>query len=144
MTSRFAHGPRIAFVDTGAYFALASAGDIRHTAATGISTRLVRQHWRQITTNFVIAETHALFLHRAGRFYAAHFLSQLDQSSTTIEQVTSDDERQARAILRQHDDHDFSYTDATSFAVMNRLGTRAAFTFDRNFAEYGLNVLTPR
>jgi hypothetical protein len=27
--------------------------------------------------------------------------------------------------------------------VMDRLGIRTAFTFDRNFAQYGLDVLRP-
>ncbi len=38
---------------------------------------------------------------------------------------------------------DFSLTDATSFALMERLGVRFAFTFDRNFAQYGLTALAP-
>ena len=32
---------------------------------------------------------------------------------------------------------------ATSFSVMERLGIQHAFTFDRNFAQYGWTVLVP-
>ncbi|GFP36049.1 hypothetical protein HKBW3S43_01837, partial [Candidatus Hakubella thermalkaliphila] len=35
-----------------------------------------------------------------------------------------------------------SLTDATSFAVMERLKIPYTFAFDRNFTQYGLTVLT--
>ena len=38
-------------------------------------------------------------------------------------------------------DKDFSYVDATSFAVMGRLGIRDAFAFDGHFEQYSLNRL---
>jgi predicted nucleic acid-binding protein len=59
-----------------------------------------------------------------------------------IVRVTPEDEAKAREITYRYDDKDFSLTDATSFAVMERLGIRAAFTFDRDFRQYGLDVPT--
>ncbi len=57
--------------------------------------------------------------------------------------VTRLDEGQAREIIFRYDNRDFSYTDATSFAVMERLTIGSAFTFDRHRAQYGLNTLAP-
>lgn len=72
-----------------------------------------------------------------------HLLRDFDQGSTTVVRVSDADEHRARAIIDQYTDKTFSYTDATSFAVMERLGITHAFTYDRNFTQYGLPVLTP-
>jgi uncharacterized protein len=56
--------------------------------------------------------------------------------------VTSADVQRAKAIIYQYDDKDFSLTDATSFAVMERIRVPAVFTFDRHFAQYGFTILT--
>lgn len=134
---------RRALLDTSAYFALADLSEQRHSDAETIRNRLMTERWRLYTTNFIVAETHALMLTRLGYHYSMRFLNQLDQSPTTIVRVSTTDERRAREILRQYDDKAFSLTDATSFAVMERLRILYAFTFDRNFTQYGLTVLTP-
>ena len=55
--------------------------------------------------------------------------------------ITPADVQRATAIIYQYDDKDFSLTDATRFAIMERLRIRYAFTFDHHFAQYGLAVL---
>ena len=133
---------RRALLDTSAYFALADLSEQRHADADTIRNRLLTERWRLFTTNFIVAETNALMLTRLGYPYAIRFLDQIDQSRTTIVRVAATDERRAREILRQYDDKNFSLTDATSFAVMERLRIPYVFTFDRDFAQYGLDVLS--
>jgi predicted nucleic acid-binding protein len=58
-----------------------------------------------------------------------------------IEPVTANDERKAREIIERYQDKSFSYTDATSFALMERLGLKNAFAFDSHFRQYGLKLL---
>jgi predicted nucleic acid-binding protein len=136
-------GPRRVFVDTSALFAFTDRRDQNHAAARAIQERLSARRARQLTTNFVIAESHALFLARMGRRAAAEFLARID--SLEVVRVRVADELRARAILSRYDDQDFSYTDATSFAVVERLRVGGVFTFDRDFARYGLaaSVLRP-
>jgi predicted nucleic acid-binding protein len=54
--------------------------------------------------------------------------------------VTEEDELRAKTILLRYADKDFSYVDATSFAVMERLGLQTAFAFDEHFMQYGFTV----
>ncbi|HJX63064.1 MAG TPA: hypothetical protein VJ860_03835 [Polyangia bacterium] len=43
----------------------------------------------------------------------------------------------AVALLRAHGDKTYSFCDALSFVVMERLNIPEAIAFDRHFAEYG-------
>ena len=131
------------FVDTGAFFALSFTGDENHRAARSIYERLTAERRQLVTTNFVLAETHALLLNRLNRTIALRVLESIVQSSTRIVRVTASDERLAREILKRYRDKDFSLTDATSFVVMERLGIGTAFAFDRHFAQYGLTLISP-
>jgi predicted nucleic acid-binding protein len=78
---------------------------------------------------------------RLSHHSADHFLRDVHRGTTTIIRVDEEDERRAREIIFRYDDKDFSLTNATSFAVMERAGISMAFTFDRHFAQYGFTVL---
>ena len=143
MRRRLLATDRRSFVDTAAYYALADADDANHPSARVILTQLWTERWRLVTTNFVLAEIHALVLHRLGRTPALRALSNIRSSpATQIVRVTAADEVRAWAIITQYTDKLFSYTDATSFAVMERLGLTQVFTFDRDFTQYGFIQLT--
>jgi len=132
---------RRVFVDTSAYFALADRRSASHRAMDAIVRRLITERWRLFTSNFVLAETHALLLSRIDHAIALQVLLAIDSSTTTIVRVSARDERRAREILARYDDKDFSLTDATSFAVMERLHISQAFTLDADFSQYGFAVL---
>ena len=85
-------------------------------------------------TNFIVAESHALSLARLGARLARNWLL---SNIWAVERVAADDEAIARDIIWKYTDKTFSYTDATSFAVMDRLGLRTAFAFDPHFRQYG-------
>ncbi len=134
---------RRVFVDSSAYLGLLDADDEHHASAVAIVSDLARAGWRQLTTNVLIIECHALLLSNLGIATAAQFLKDMDASRTTIVRVRASDEARAKQIIYQYTDKDFSFTDAISFAVMERLGIAWAFTFDRHFAQYGFTQLMP-
>lgn len=55
--------------------------------------------------------------------------------------VSEDDEKKAWEIILRFEDKALSYVDATSFAVMEKMGIKESFAFDRHFEQYGLNRL---
>lgn len=136
------HGRRV-LVDTSAYFALADTHDAHHAESRAILSDLLAARYRQFTTNVLLIECHALILSGLGIAPAARFLQNIRASSTTIIRVRAQDEERAEQILFRYTDKAFSFADAISFVVMERLGITQAFTFDQHFAQYGFTVLTP-
>ena len=97
-----------------------------------------------LTTNFVLAEFHALLLSRTESRSALRVLTDVETSpTTTVVRVQPENELRAREILRIYDDKAFSLTDATSFAVMERLGITEAVSFDRHFGQFGWTQVPP-
>ena len=128
-------------VDTSAVYALLDQSDACHRAAKDSLEHLKKARSEPLLTNFIVAECHALSLARLGAALARKWLL---SNVWAVERITADDEGVAREIIRKYTDKTFSYTDATSFAVMDRLGIRTAFAFDPHFRQYGLQVIGPR
>jgi uncharacterized protein len=125
------------FVDTSGFYAALNRRDAHHRDAARLFQQARREHWFLFTTNFVLAESHALILVRLGRTRAWDFLRATVTGSTNVIRAAEADERRARAIIEQYQDKDFSYCDAVSFAVMERLDIREGIAFDDHFRQYG-------
>ena len=134
---------RRVLIDSAAYLALVNPRDAYHAMARATWQRLTSERWTAVTTNFVVAEAHALLIARVGQRIAADFLRHFDRGATGIVRATEDDERRAREIVYHYDDKDFSLTDALSFAVMERLRIGVAFTYDAHFTQFGWAVAQP-
>jgi predicted nucleic acid-binding protein len=132
---------RRVFLDTSSFVALANDRDSDHQTARRIERHVRSEGPQLFTSNFIVAETHALLLSRMNRQLALRVIQAIKRSPTRIERVTVEDERRALEILVRYDDKEFSYTDATCFAVMERFDVDTAFTFDRHFIQYGFRTL---
>jgi len=94
-----------------------------------------------ITTNFIVAESHALILGRENRALALDTLRRIDSGALSVIRIEEDDEAAARKVIERYSDKKFSLVDAMSFVVMDALGLRTAFAFDVNFRQYGFETL---
>jgi uncharacterized protein len=125
-------------VDTSAVYALLDADDRWHGAAREAFEAIKARREEPLLTNFLVAECHALLLARLGSDVARRWLF---GNAWPIERVTARDEERAAEIIRRYEDKTFSYTDAASFAVMERLGIRRAVAFDPHYRQYGFEVV---
>jgi predicted nucleic acid-binding protein len=130
------------FVDTGAFLALYLKRDQYHREATTIFPSLPRPF---STSNHVVDELATLLARMAGYRFAANRIEDLYASaSIDVLPSTRADEIEAIRWMRKYADKEISFTDSVSFAMMQRLGIRTAFTFDRHFRDAGFQVISAR
>jgi predicted nucleic acid-binding protein len=130
----------VIFVDTSFWAALTARTDALHDMAVDLLT----QHGtgRLVTSNHVRGETWTLLRRRRGFRSAVSFLDGLERTARLrLEFVSRDLEDEALRWLRRRDEREYSFVDATSFAVMRSLRIREALAFDGDFAAAGFTEL---
>ena len=133
------------FVDTSAWYPLADRSHPDHPALVEALTERLHDGARVVTTNLVVAETHARLLRRGSRQAALRFLSEVRSDPIVVETSTRELEERATAEwLVRYDDQAFTLTDAVSFVVMGDRGIREALTLDRHFVTAGFVGLPGR
>lgn len=130
------------FVDTSAWYPLADRAHADHDVLVRTLRGRIGLGARIVTTNLVVAETHALLLRRAGHRPALAFLKAVRQAPNRIEHITPEREDDAiRRWLERFSDQRFSLADACSFVVMTELGIHEALTLDHHFIVAGFVAL---
>ena len=135
---RAAGVPSRAFVDSGAFVALASADDAHHVDADAVFRQAIAHRTRLVTSRLVVAEVHRLLLYRAGIRAALAAITSITASpSMVVEQGSEEQHRGAMRWLTKLDDQVVTYTDAWSFAWMEANRCDVAISFDDDFVIAG-------
>ena len=131
-----------AFVDSGAWIALALSRDPLHTQA--------REHWdilrsagaRLHTSIPVVIETFTFLERNANRDVALAWKGSIYKPGTVrILPCELRDLEQSWEYFQRKDLHKLSAVDATSFTIMKRAKIRLAFAFDHHFAVAGFRMV---
>ena|SRR3990170_1735488 len=129
------------FVDTGAWIAIADRNDQYAKIASQFYAGLIHQRRNLITSDLILVETFNLLSRTIGSKATVKFGNVLKTNAfLIIEPITPLDWERGWKIFDKYDDKDFSFTDCTSFALMERLKINSAFTFDIHFKQYGFYV----
>jgi len=132
------------FVDTSAFLALENRRDIYHDKALIYKDDCLKNGQNFITSDYVLDESYTIIRMRAGHATAVHFGETLRRSQFIhIELIRPEIFEEAWKIFKAFSDHDFSFTDCTSFALMERLNIPTAFSFDAHFHKYGHFIIKP-
>lgn len=130
------------FVDTSFWIALWLPRDDHHDEAAD----LLRRHGEGtlLTSNHIRGETWTFVRRREAHRAAVGFLDRLDRTvRLQIVFVSEQLEGQALRWLRRHDEREYSFVDATSFALMRSLRIKEALAFDGDFEAAGFVELRP-
>lgn len=95
-----------------------------------------------VTTDYVMDETLTLIRMRLGLSAAKAWWEQVEGSSRLKwEWVGMERAGKARKAFLRFRDRSYSFTDCTSFVVMQELSLKEALTTDRHFRQMGFRVL---
>jgi predicted nucleic acid-binding protein len=126
----------VLFADTSFLAALALRNDSNHVSARRLLDRFERE--RVCTSELVLGEMWTLLRKREGH---RHALSWIDRVRATadllVEPVDGALTAEAWAWLRVHDERNYSFVDATSFALMRKRRITDALAFDDDFIAAG-------
>jgi len=130
------------FVDTGGWMACADAADPACLRARAARDRALERGQLLVTTDYVMDETLTLVRVRLGLAAAEVWWAQVQASSRLrTEWIGAPRAEKARHLFFRHRDKDFSFTDCTSFVVMQELRLRQVLTTDAHFRQVGFDSL---
>jgi predicted nucleic acid-binding protein len=126
----------VIFADSSFWIASRWRRDAHHAEALD----LFREHEPEeiVTSNHVRGETWTFLRRRTDHRSAVAFIDSLGKTARVgVLRVSRELEDEALAWLRRHDEREYSFVDATSFALMRSLGIHEALAFDGDFAAAG-------
>ncbi len=121
------------YVDTSAWVSLADSSEVSHER---VAAALRERRGRLVTGDHVLQETWTVMRHRHGYREAETLVNAIRSGIARIELSGLADLEVAAAIGTAFADQDFSLSDRTSWAVMERLGVHEAVSLDRDFRVY--------
>jgi len=129
------------FIDTGAWIALNNKKDKYYRDAVKANKDFLDKGYFYISSDYVLDETYALLRYDVGHKRAVEFGGEIKSLQGTgkirIVHINQDILDKAWEIFEKYYDKDFSFTDCSSFAVMEILGMKEAFSFDKHFEQFG-------
>jgi len=133
------------FIDTSAFIAVANGRDAHHKEAVDFleEVQAGRTEFRRLlTTDYIIDETLTNIRFKVGHRQAVEW-GRAIFGSHAVEKVQVDNKLLSRAfeIFEKYRDKRLSFTDCTSFAVMEGMGIKKAFAFDNHFLALGFGMV---
>ena len=130
-------------IDTGAWYALSDPQERHHGHAAALFGLLTKgEQGRMVTSDYILNETYTLLRMRLGIEPVKRLRHLLGQSSSIqLVRVSDNDFERSLDLMLSHGDKHWSFTDCTSFILMQELEIGAAFSFDHNFTEAGFRLL---
>lgn len=133
---------REVLIDSSGLYALADHRDPSRQAAEDCVRGLVKSGAGLVLTDYIIDEAATLAKARAGGYGALRLLEIVERSEAfRVVWIGQERFETAKSFFRKRADHGYSFTDCTSFVVMEELRIREALTTDQHFVEAGFRPL---
>ncbi len=129
------------FVDTAAWLALNDKTDQHHKEALIKVSKIKESRVELVTSEYIFDEAITLIRYRVSHYSAVIFgESMLNSSIVKVLDVANKDRLKAWELFQKYKDKELSFTDCTSFVLMNDLKLHKVFTFDAHFSQAGFEL----
>ncbi len=132
------------FVDASAWISIMDTREINHPRAKSYYHELIATRARLFASNYILAETYTRIRYDRGLREMLTFRATIANAERLgylhVLWVTREIENAAWQILEKYSDQEFSFIDATSFALMRERKIAQAFAFDDDFRVMGFDV----
>jgi len=121
------------FIDTSAFCALTIPKDKYNPRAKILYNKIKERKAIIYSSDYVMDETYTLLKTRSSHDTSVKFMDQIGSSRITVLRVDDDIEESTKKIFRKFKEKKLSFTDCTSFALINRFNINVVFAFDEHF-----------
>jgi predicted nucleic acid-binding protein len=131
------------FVDTWAWLALSNKKDIHHEIAKKWYGEMKSIGYRMVTSDYVLDEVITALFKNVVFSSAIEFMESLfaaiEENQIKLERITEPRIKIAWSLRKKyHDKPDISFTDLSSFVLMQELAINSVFTGDSHFEHVNL------
>jgi predicted nucleic acid-binding protein len=120
---------------------MATPSDTDHDAAKSF---LASTNEPLLTSDYVVDELLTLFTVRGQKAKGIEWLHDvLAGGGTQLAKVQDEDFERALQVYERFRDKSWSFTDCSSYVLMERLGINRAFSFDGDFRQFGSVTVLP-
>lgn len=131
------------FVDTSFWCALYDSRDINHQKAKKLWEKAALKPLKIFISEYIFDETVTLVRRRISHYNAVELgESLLNSKIVVLLELHKEIREKAWKIFKKFSDKEFSFTDCSSFALMESYGLKKALSFDRHFEQMGFIVNT--
>lgn len=124
------------FADASFWIAHRDRRDEHHERAQVLVRRMIAERVQFVVTPYIFAEVHAYFSRH--RILRERIIRDFwDNPAVHFEEISVKDQRDAIELLRTNQDKAYSFCDALSFGVIERMQVSKALSFDGHFRQFG-------
>ena len=126
------------FVDTSAWVAFFNSSDANHEKAL-LQWESIKQKKSPLITSYFIFDELVTLLRMKSGYVMAEKAGKTLLTSPSLQMLLPDQKHMLKAwdFFQKYKDHEFSFTDCTSFILMKEHKTHLAWTYDGDFKEAG-------
>jgi predicted nucleic acid-binding protein len=133
------HNNHSVFIDQSAFQAYLDSHDPRHIKARSLFLELDDLERPLVTTNFIVFEIHDWLRDQAGYDSAQFFLNAIEKTLQkgllSVLPIHEEFEHDARELLLEYPEHEFSLVEALTVAVVGRHQIQRVFSFNPKFRQ---------